>query len=149
MSESYSHKIHDIVATYPESTNFTSKELYKNIKKIHPLVTEGMISGFCHRATKTGMLKITGKSNIKGKPIIFRVIDKTITWKFKHSSIGSKKGREIHIAQRTELPIITNDKHSLSTRLMGIAAEVETLENKTLSKFSTDELLAEIKLRTK
>ena len=140
---------------------------------------EGVISGFIVRAKKKGMVAAVASQPSKGKrPAVVYELVSHEAWKFHGPGIGSHAGREIHTRKHDPIPslvdlmfnrpkeepvpepeeeyetervLMTYDTGSLADQLMELAIQVNELENKkpSLSKFTTDELIEELRSRIK
>ena len=127
-------------------------------------ISEGAITGFIHRAVRFGHVQFAGKVVGEHRRMLhqYEIIDRE-SWAFKPPSKGSPKGRTIGERHYQEVPenqikageqlklVFSDDTpapvESLYMRLFDLAAEVETLEKKSLKDYSTDELIAELKTR--
>ena len=139
---------------------------------------DGVVSGFIVRAKKKGMLTAVASKKGKGKrpAVIYELISHE-AWKFHGPGIGSHAGREIHARKHDPIPSLVDlmfnrpeepkpepveeeivdqvlmeyETGSLADQLMELAIQVNDLENKkpSLSAFTTDELLEELRSRVK
>ena len=140
---------------------------------------DGVVSGFIVRAKKKGMVAAVASQPGKGKrPAVVYELVSHEAWKFHGPGIGSHAGREIHARKHDPIPpslvdLMFNRKEepvaepeeeyetdqvlmeyetgSLADQLMELAIQVNDLENKkpSLSGFTTDELLEELRSRVK
>ena len=139
---------------------------------------EGVVSGFIVRAKKKGMVDAVASKPGKGKrPAVVYELVSHEAWKFHGPGIGSYAGREIHARKHDPIPSLMDlmfnrpvveaapepeeeivdqvlmeyETGSLADQLMELAIQVNDLENKkpSLSGFTTDELLEELRSRVK
>ena len=140
---------------------------------------DGVVSGFIVRAKKKGMVAAVASQKGKGKrPAVVYELVSHEAWKFHGPGIGSHAGREIHARKHdpilpslvdlmfnrkeklmaepeeeyeTDQVLMEYETGSLADQLMELAIQVNDLENKkpSLSVFTTDELLDEIRSRLK
>ena len=129
-------------------------------------VTQGAITGFIHRASRFGHVQVVGKvKGNEGRMLHQYEILNRDPWGFKPKSHGSNKGRTIKNRQYNPVPDLT-ELHSdsepeaktginypvqtlLSDQLFLLAVDVAALEKKSITDYSTDELIAELKRRVK
>ena len=121
-------------------------------------MSQGMITGFLHRAVQKGMVQ---KKAQKGNAVVYELLDRNVTWRFSKPSKGSKKGKHLTGTKREKLPpfeeiaeeitektkLIQFTEKTLSGQILDLAAMVEKLESRPLADFTTDQLLEEIKRR--
>lgn len=140
---------------------------------------EGVVSGFIVRAKKKGMVAAVASKPGKGKrPAMVYELVSHEAWKFHGPGIGSHAGREIIARKHDPIPSLVDlmfnrpepaivpepeeefetsqvlmeyETGSLADQLMELVIQVNDLENKkpSLSGFTTDELLEEIRSRVK
>lgn len=140
---------------------------------------DGVVSGFIVRAKKKGMVAAVASKPGKGKrPAVVYELVSHDAWKFHGPGIGSHAGREINARKHDPIPpslvdlmfnrpavetapepeeeivdqvLMEYETGSLADQLMELAIQVNDLENKkpSLSVFTTDELLDEIRSRLK
>ena len=140
---------------------------------------EGVVSGFIVRAKKKGMVAAVASQKGKGKrPAVVYELVSHEAWKFHGPGIGSHAGREIHGRKADPIPSLVDlmfnraeepkpepaeeeyetdqvlmeyETGSLADQLMELAIQVNDLENKkpSLSGFTTDELIEELRSRVK
>ena len=139
---------------------------------------DGVVSGFIVRAKKKGMVAAVASQPGKGKrPAVVYELQSHDAWKFHGPGIGSHAGREIHARKHDPIPSLVDlmfnrpetpapepveeevvdqvlmeyEAGSLADQLMELAIQVNELENKkpSLSVFTTDELLEELRSRVK
>ena len=140
---------------------------------------EGVVSGFIVRAKKKGMVAAVALQPSKGnRPAVVYELVSHEAWKFHGPGIGSHAGREINARKHDPIPSLMNpmfnrpkeqpvpepeeeyetdqvlmeyETGSLADQLMELAIQVNDLENKkpSLSAFTTDELLEELRSRVK
>ena len=122
-------------------------------------VTQGAITGFIHRASRFGHVQVVGKvKGNEGRMLHQYEILNRDPWGFKPKSHGSNKGRKIKNRQYNPVPDAEPEAKTgtsypiqslLSDRLFNLAVEVAALEKKSITDYSTDELIAELKTRVK
>jgi len=96
--------LYSILSTYPIGYKITSEVLFNEAKELDPNITFGKISGFLNKSGIKGVTKVVGK---RGRKYLYEIISLD-PWKFKPSSIGSKKGRTVHRGEQPELPHIVD-----------------------------------------
>ena len=140
---------------------------------------EGVVSGFIVRAKKKGMVAAVASKPGKGKrtAVVYELVSHN-AWKFHGPGIGSHAGREINARKHDPIPpslvdlmfnrpaaetapepeeeivdqvLMEYETGSLADQLMELAIQVNDLENKkpSLSGFTTDELIEELRSRVK
>ena len=140
---------------------------------------DGVVSGFIVRAKKKGMVAAVASQPGKGKhlAVVYELVSHE-AWKFHGPGIGSYAGRKIHARKHDPIPSLMDlmfnrpaeeepvaepeeetvdrvlmeyETGSLADQLMELAIQVNDLENKkpSLSGFTTDELLEELRQRVK
>ena len=122
-------------------------------------VTQGAITGFIHRASRFGHVQVVGKvKGNEGRMLHQYEILNRDPWGFKPKSHGSNKGRKIKNRQYNPVPDAEPEAKTgtsypiqslLSDRLFNLAVEVAALEKKSITDYSTDELIEELKTRVK
>ena len=140
---------------------------------------DGVVSGFIVRAKYKGMVVAVASQKGKSRrPAVIYELVSHQAWNFHGPGIGSHTGREIHARKHDPIPslmdlmfnrpkeepvpepeeeyetervLMTYDTGSLADQLMELAIQVNDLENKkpSLSGFTTDELLEELRSRVK
>ena len=122
-------------------------------------ISEGVITGFVHRAVRLGRVQVVGKvKGNEGRMLHQYEILNRDPWGFKPKSHGSNKGRKIKNRQYNPVPDAEPEAKTgtnypvqtlLSDQLFFLAVDVAALEKKSLKDYSTDELIAELKTRVK
>ena len=161
----------------PLGYQFTNAELEEATKDWG--FGDGVVSGFIARAKKKGMVAAVASKPGKGtRPTVVYELVSHNAWKFHGPGIGSHAGREINAHKRDPIPpslvdlmfnrpkeepvpepkeetvdrvLMEYETGSLADQLMELAIQVNALENKkpSLSAFTTDELLEELRSRVK
>ena len=175
--KSGSQRLCEYLLDKPLGFRFTNADLEEAAKDWR--FGEGVISGFIVRAKKKGMVDAVASQKGKGKrsAVVYELISHD-AWKFHGPGIGSHAGREINARKHDPIPpslvdlmsnrpkeepipepeeetvdrvLMEYETGSLADQLMELAIQVNELENKkpSLSKFTTDELLEELRSRVK
>ena len=158
--------LHDLLMKEEVGFKFTMQTLKDMAAEAGMDVTGGAITGFIHRAVRFGHVQLVGKvKGNEGRMIHQYEILNRDPWGFKHKTRGSYKGRTIKNRQYNPVPDLT-ELHSdpepeaktgtnypiqslLSDQLFLLAVDVAALEKKSITDYSTDELIAELKRRVK
>ncbi len=149
--KSGSEIMHGILISWQHSGYFTAKEFVEYVRHCGYNYSYGSVTGFISHCKAKSRIRPIAKN---GTAEVYELIDEA-PWEFKHPSMGSVAGRTIQPKpkEKLDLPQATSDPlPSLSDELLRIATEVSLLEarqDKTLADFTTDELLEELKKRTK
>jgi hypothetical protein len=174
--KSGSAKLHEFLCDKPLGFRFTNSELVEAVGDWG--FGEGVFSGFIVRAKKKGMIAaVAGKPNKDNRfAVVYELINHD-GWKFHGPGIGSYAGREINAHKHDPIPplvdlmlnspaaetapkpeeeivdqvLMGHKTKSLTDQLMELVIQVNELENKkpSLSVFTTDEVLAELRSRVK
>lgn len=175
--KSGSARLHEFLTDKPIGFRFTNAELEEATKDWG--FGEGVISGFIVRAKKKGMVAaVASKPGKDKRPAVVYELQSHEAWKFHGPGIGSRAGREINARKHDPIPpslvdlmfnrpavetapepeeeivdqvLMEYETGSLADQLMELAIQVNDLENKkpSLSVFTTDELLEELRSRVK
>lgn len=174
--KSGSQRLCEYLLDKPLGYQFTSADLEEATKDWG--FGEGVASGFIVRAKKKGMVTAVASKPGKGKrPAVVYELVSHETWKFNGPGIGSYAGRVIHARKHDPIPslmdlmfnrpkeepvpepeeetvdrvLVEYETGSLADQLMELAIQVNDLENKkpSLSVFTTDELIEELRSRVK
>ena len=164
---SASEQLHGLLMQEDVGYKFTKDSLRTKVSDAGlDEISEGAITGFIHRAVRFGHVQLVGKvKGNEGRMLHQYEILNRDPWGFKPKSHGSNKGRKIKNRQYNPVPDLT-ELHSdsepeaktgtnypvqtlLSDQLFLLAVEVAALEKKSITDYSTDELIAELKKRVK
>ena len=158
--------LHGLLMKQEVGFKFTMQTLKDMAAQAGMDVTGGAITGFIHRAVRFGHVQLVGKvKGNEGRMLHQYEILNCEPWGFKPKSHGSNKGRTIKNRQHNPVPDLT-ELHSdsepeaktginypvqtlLSDQLFLLAVDVAALEKKSITDYSTDELIAELKRRVK
>ena len=158
-NKSATELLHDLLMTEEVGFKFTMQTLKDMAAQAGMDVTQGAITGFIHRASRFGHVQVVGKvMGNEGRMLHQYEILNRDPWGFKPKSHGSNKGRKIKNRQYNPVPDAEPEAKTgtsypiqslLSDRLFNLAVEVAALEKKSITDYSTDELIAELKMRVK
>ena len=164
--KSASELLHGLLMKQEVGFKFTMQTLKDMAAQAGMDVTGGAITGFIHRAVRFGHVQLVGKvKGNEGRMLHQYEILNCEPWDFKPKSHGSNKGRTIKNRQYNPVPDLT-ELHSdsepeaktginypvqtlLSDQLFLLAVDVAALEKKSITDYSTNELIAELKRRVK
>ena len=157
--KSTSELLHGLLMKEEVGFKFTRQTLTEMAAQAEMDVTGGAITGFIHRALRLGRVQLVGKvKGNEGRMLHQYEILNRDPWGFKPKSHGSNKGRTIKNRQYNPVPDLT-ELHSdsepeaktginypvqtlLSDQLFLLAVDVAALEKKSITDYSTDELIA-------
>lgn len=158
-NKSATELLHDLLMKEEVGFKFTMQTLKDMAAQAGMDVTQGAITGFIHRASRFGHVQVVGKvMGNEGRMLHQYEILNRDPWGFKPKSHGSNKGRKIKNRQYNPVPDAEPEAKTgtsypiqslLSDRLFNLAVEVAALEKKSITDYSTDELIAELKTRVK
>ena len=158
-NKSATELLHDLLMKEEVGFKFTMQTLKDMAAQAGVDVTQGAITGFIHRASRFGHVQVVGKvKGNEGRMLHQYEILNRDPWGFKPKSHGSNKGRKIKNRQYNPVPDAEPEAKTgtsypiqslLSDRLFNLAVEVAALEKKSITDYSTDELIAELKTRVK
>ena len=158
-NKSATELLHDLLMKEEVGFKFTMQTLKDMAAQAGVDVTQGAITGFIHRASRFGHVQVVGKvMGNEGRMLHQYEILNRDPWGFKPKSHGSNKGRKIKNRQYNPVPDAEPEVKTftnypvqtlLSDQLFLLAVEVAALEKKSLKDYSTDELIAELKMRVK
>lgn len=158
-NKSATELLHDLLMKEEVGFKFTMQTLKDMAAQAGMDVTQGAITGFIHRASRFGHVQVVGKvKGNEGRMLHQYEILNRDPWGFKPKSHGSNKGRKIKNRQYNPVPDAEPEAKTgtsypiqslLSDRLFNLAVEVAALEKKSITDYSTDELIAELKTRVK
>ena len=158
-NKSATELLHDLLMKEEVGFKFTMQTLKDMAAQAGVDVTQGAITGFIHRASRFGHVQVVGKvMGNEGRMLHQYEILNRDPWGFKPKSHGSNKGRKIKNRQYNPVPDAEPEAKTgtsypiqslLSDRLFNLAVEVAALEKKSITDYSTDELIAELKTRVK
>lgn len=157
--KSASELLHGLLMKEEVGFKFTKQTIEDMAATAGMDVSEGVITGFVHRAVRLGRVQIVGKvKGNQGRMLYqYEIVDRE-PWGFKDKSHGSPKGRTIGDRHYNPVPADVSEPEMktppvtlslLSDQLFNLAVEVHQLEKKSLKDYSTDELIAELKRRVK
>ena len=164
--KSASELLHGLLMKEEVGFKFTQQTLTEMAAQAEMDVTEGATTGFIQRALRLGRVQLVGKvKGNEGRMLHQYEILNCAPWDFKPKSHGPNKGRTIKNRQYNPVPDLT-ELHSdsepeaktginypvqtlLSDQLFLLAVDVAALEKKSITDYSTDELIAELKKRVK
>ena len=158
-NKSATELLHDLLMKEEVGFKFTMQTLKDMAAQAGVDVTQGAITGFIHRASRFGHVQVVGKvKGNEGRMLHQYEILNRDPWGFKPKSHGSNKGRKIKNRQYNPVPDAEPEAKTgtsypiqslFSDRLFNLAVEVAALEKKSITDYSTDELIAELKTRVK
>ena len=157
---SASEQLHGLLMKEDVGYQFTKDSLKAKVSDAGlDEISEGAITGFIHRAVRFGHVQFAGKvAGEQGRMIHQYEILNRDPWGFKPKSHGSNKGRKITNRQYNPVPDAEPEAKTgtncpvqtlLSDQLFLLAVDVAALEKKSITDYSTDELIAELKRRVK
>ena len=165
-NKSATELLHDLLMKEGVGFKFTMQTLRDMAAQAGVGMTQGAVTGFIHRAVRFGHVQLVGKvKGNEGRMLHQYEILNRDPWGFKPKTRGSYKGRTIKNRQYNPVPDLT-ELHSdsepeaktginhpvqtlLSDQLFLLAVDVAALEKKSITDYSTDELIAELKTRVK